>query len=47
MHTTVGVVGVVGGWARVQVGIDAAVTANHHVCVRESDGDGAVRIAGL
>jgi transposase len=29
---------------RVQVGIDAAVTANHHVCVRESDTDGAVRI---
>ena len=30
--------------ARVQVGIDAAVTANHHVCVREADADGAVRI---
>jgi transposase len=30
--------------ARVRVGIDAAVTANHHVCVRQSDTDGAVRI---
>jgi hypothetical protein len=31
---------------RVQVGIDAAVTANHHVCVRESDADGAMRLQG-
>jgi transposase len=29
---------------RVQVGIDAAVTANHHVCAWEADADGAVRI---
>jgi transposase len=29
-----------GAPVRVQVGIDAAVTANHHVCVRTLDGDG-------
>lgn len=28
--------------ARVQVGIDAAITANHHVCVRQVGADGAV-----
>ena len=30
---------------RVQVGIDAAVVANHHVCVREILGDGQVRLS--
>jgi transposase len=30
--------------ARVQVGIDAAVVANHHVCVRETTIDGQVRL---
>jgi len=29
---------------RVQVGIDAAVVANHHVCVRETLSDGRVRL---
>lgn len=29
---------------RVQVGIDAAVVANHHVCVRETLPDGQVRL---
>ena len=29
---------------RVQVGIDAAVVANHHVCVREILPDGQVRL---
>jgi len=29
---------------RVQVGIDAAVVANHHVCVRETTADGQVRL---
>ena len=29
---------------RVQVGIDAAVVANHHVCVREIQADGQVRL---
>jgi hypothetical protein len=28
--------------ARVQVGIDAAITSNHHVCVRQMGADGAV-----
>jgi hypothetical protein len=27
---------------RVQVGIDAAITSNHHVCVRQVGADGAV-----
>ena len=30
---------------RVQVGIDAAVVANHHVCVREILPDGQVRLS--
>jgi transposase len=30
---------------RVQVGIDAAVVANHHVCVRETLADGRVRLS--
>lgn len=30
---------------RVQVGIDAAMVANHHVCVREILGDGQVRLS--
>jgi hypothetical protein len=29
---------------RVQVGIDAAVVANHHICVREVRPDGQVRL---
>lgn len=33
----------VGAPVRVQVGIDAAVTANHHVCVRTLDRDGRER----
>ena len=31
--------------ARVQVGIDAAVVANHHVCVREFAADGQVSVS--
>ena len=29
---------------RVQVGIDAAVVANHHVCIRETTIDGQIRL---
>jgi len=31
--------------ARVQVGIDAAVVADHHVTIRETTGDGQVRLS--
>ncbi|MFZ1372324.1 MAG: transposase, partial [Nostocoides sp.] len=43
IHSTDPVIGL--SPLRVQVGIDAAVVANHHVCVREILPDGQVRLS--
>ena len=43
IHSTDSVTGL--SPVRVQVGIDAAVVANHHVCVREILPDGQVRLS--